>query len=144
MTTKLIADRCFGICLQISDAEAKLYRYRRHRSMYRIFNKTERELDFMLNHEFLDGWDLMQPHVVMNLLLSIISIFHLILNHLLCGQEEEEPVDITDRFYQFRFVVKATDEKTLFNVREEVSTVLKFVEHLPYCVHICYCNTILS
>ncbi|XP_062515101.1 uncharacterized protein LOC134190654 [Corticium candelabrum] len=83
--------------VKISDAEAKLYRYRRHRSMYRIFNKTERELDFMLNHEFLDGWDLMQPHV-----------------------EEEEPVDITDRFYQFRFVVKATDEKTLFNVREEI------------------------
>lgn len=36
-------------------------------------------------------------------------------------QEEEEPVDITDRFYQFRFPVKVKEEKTLFNVREEVS-----------------------
>lgn len=37
------------------------------------------------------------------------------------NKEEEEPVDITDRFYQFRFVVEPKLEKKSFLVREEIT-----------------------
>ncbi|XP_065829618.1 uncharacterized protein [Oscarella lobularis] len=81
--------------VKIKEGFAKLYRKRRQRTLYRICNKSGRTLDFMLNHLFLDGWELMQAHT-----------------------EEEEPVDITDKFYQFRFIVPAKTDKKVFNVRE--------------------------
>eukprot|EP00054_Salpingoeca_dolichothecata_P004132 m.29553 g.29553 ORF g.29553 m.29553 type:complete len:711 (+) comp14375_c0_seq1:73-2205(+) len=84
----------------------KLYRKRQQRTVYNIVNKTNppRVLDFMLNHSFLDGWSLCSD------LLS----------------EDEQPVDITDRHYQFRFVIAAPqveakkDAKKVFVVSEEV------------------------
>lgn len=52
----------------------------------------------MLNHQFLDGWTLLQqdPNNPQNAI--------------------EEPVDITDRYYQFRFFVEPNIEKMVSNV----------------------------
>lgn len=89
----------------VAEGTVSIYRICRERTLYKIKNKTEKELDFLLNHLFLEDYDLVQNPEV----------------------EEEEPVDITDRFYQFRFVVDPNVEKRTFAVREE-ATDLK--EHL--------------
>ena len=83
--------------LEIDDGTLAVYRIHRERTIYRIKNSTEKQFDFLLNHLFLENYDLVQNTEV----------------------EEEEPVDITDRFYQFRFVVPPKTEKLVFNVREE-------------------------
>ena len=85
--------------LVITEGLASVYHVHREYTFYRIKNKSDRELDFLLNHLFLEGYDLVQNADV----------------------EEEEPVDITDRFYQFRFVVPARIEKKTFVVREEIT-----------------------
>ena len=85
--------------VDICDGTVHYYRIHREVTIYRIRNKNDRELDFVLNHLFLEDYDLVQkPNV-----------------------EEEEPVDITDRFYQFRFGVPAKCEKKSFLVREEIT-----------------------
>ena len=92
--------------ITIKDGQVELTRKRRQRTIYRIKNKTPRLLDFMLNHQFLDGWELLQndPNNPQN--------------------EIEEPVDITDRIYQFRFPVQPKAEKKVFNVRESTNDVV--------------------
>ena len=92
--------------IAIKDGKVELTRKRRQRTIYRIRNKTPRQLDFMLNHQFLDGWELLQkdPNNPVN--------------------EFEEPVDITDRLYQFRFQVEPNIEKKVFNVRESTNDVV--------------------
>ena len=89
----------------VADGTVSIFRICRERTLYKIKNKTEKEIDFLLNHLFLEDYDLVQNPEI----------------------EEEEPVDITDRFYQFRFVVGPNVEKRSFAVREE-ATDLK--EHL--------------
>ena len=89
----------------VKDGTVSIYRTCRERTLYKIRNKSEKELDFLLNHLFLEDYDLVQ----------------------IPDKEEEEPVDITDRFYQFRFVVPPNVDKRTFAVREE-ATDLK--EHL--------------
>ena len=90
----------------IKDGIVDFTRKRRQRTIYRIKNKTPRLLDFMLNHPFLQGWELLQkdPNNPVN--------------------EFEEPVDITDRLYQFRFQVEPNIEKKVFNVRESTNDVI--------------------
>ena len=83
----------------VTDGTVTIFRICRERTLYKINNKTDRELDFLLNHLFLEDYDLVQNPEV----------------------EEEEPVDITDRFYQFRFVVGPHVEKKSFAVREEAT-----------------------
>ena len=78
---------------------ATVTRIHREISLYRIKNKRKTEMDFLLNHLFLENYDLVQ----------------------IPDKEEEEPVDITDRFYQFRFVVPPHIEKKTFVVREETN-----------------------
>ena len=85
--------------IEIADGTVSIFRVHRERSLYRIKNKTDKQLDFLLNHLFLEDYDLVQNPDV----------------------EEEEPVDITDRFYQFRFVVEPRTEKKTFSVREEIT-----------------------
>ena len=89
----------------VKDGTVSIYRICRERTLYKIRNKSDKELDFLLNHLFLEDYDLVQSP----------------------DKEEEEPVDITDRFYQFRFVVPPNVDKRTFAVREE-ATDLK--EHL--------------
>ncbi|KAI6657984.1 hypothetical protein LOD99_15700 [Oopsacas minuta] len=91
----------------IKNGLVEFTRKRRQRTIYRINNKTDRSLDFMLNHPFLDGWELLQkdPNNPQN--------------------EIEEPVDITDRLYQFRFPVGPRVEKKVFNVRESTNDVIE-------------------
>ena len=85
--------------VEIEDGIIAFFRIHREVTIYRIANKSEKELDFLLNHLFLEQYDLVQnPNV-----------------------EEEEPVDITDRFYQFRFTVEPKIEKKTFLVREEIT-----------------------
>ena len=91
--------------VKVAEGTVGIYRICRERTLYKIRNKTDKELDFLLNHLFLEDYDLVQNPEV----------------------EEEEPVDITDRFYQFRFIVDPKVEKKTFTVREE-TTDLK--EHL--------------
>ena len=83
--------------IDISEGSATIVRIHRVISIYRIKNHSSKDFDFLLNHFFRDDYDLVQRPDI----------------------EEEEPVDITDRFYQFRFVVSARDEKKTFVVREE-------------------------
>jgi hypothetical protein len=83
----------------VAEGTVSIYRICRERTVYKIKNKTDKELDFLLNHLFLEDYDLVQNPEV----------------------EEEEPVDITDRFYQFRFVVMPNVEKKVFTVREETT-----------------------
>lgn len=83
----------------VAEGTVSIYRICRERTLYKIKNKTEKELDFLLNHLFLEDYDLVQDPEV----------------------EEEEPVDITDRFYQFRFIVNPNVEKRTFTVREEAT-----------------------
>lgn len=85
--------------IDILNGTVSIYRIRRDRTLYRIKNRSDKELDFLLNHLFLEDYDLVQNPDV----------------------EEEEPVDITDRFYQFRFTVQAHIEKKAFAVREEIT-----------------------
>ena len=85
--------------IEIVDGNVGLYRIHREVTIYRISNKSDRELDFLLNHLFLEQYDLVQNP----------------------NNEEEEPVDITDRFYQFRFQVAPKVEKKSFLVREEIT-----------------------
>lgn len=85
--------------VSISEGTVSIYRICRERTLYKIKNKTDRELDFLLNHLFFEDYDLVQNPEV----------------------EEEEPVDITDRFYQFRFKVDPRVEKKSFSVREETT-----------------------
>lgn len=85
--------------IEISNGNFSIFRIHRERTLYRIFNRSDKTLDFLLNHLFLEDYDLVQnPNV-----------------------EEEEPVDITDRFYQFRFTVDAKVEKKTFTVTEEIT-----------------------
>lgn len=85
--------------VEIADGTISIFRIHRERTIYRIMNRSEKTLDFLLNHLFLEDYDLVQnPNV-----------------------EEEEPVDITDRFYQFRFTVEAKVEKKSFGVTEEIT-----------------------
>ena len=91
--------------VKVKEGTVSIFRICRERTLYKIKNKSDKELDFLLNHLFLEDYDLVQNP----------------------DTEEEEPVDITDRFYQFRFVVPPNVEKRTFAVREE-ATDLK--EHL--------------
>ena len=84
---------------EIVDGTVSIFRIHRERTLYRIKNKTDKELDFLLNHLFLEDYDLVQRPEI----------------------EEEEPVDITDRFYQFRFTVNSRVEKKTFAIREEIT-----------------------
>ena len=90
--------------LSIDDGEIRLVRKRHQISIYRIRNKTEEALDFLLDHIFLDGYDLVREDLM---------------------DEAGEPVDITDKVYQFRFVVEARDEKKKFVITEECEEVDK-------------------
>ena len=81
----------------IEDGVVKIIRVHQEVTIYRIKNKGKDDLDFLLNHFFLEDYDLAQEE----------------------GAEEGEPVDITDRFYQFRFIVAKNTEKKAFVVREE-------------------------
>lgn len=83
----------------IENGTVSILRIHRVLTLYRIKNKGKSELDFLLNHLFLEDYDLVQRPDV----------------------EEEEPVDITDRFYQFRFVIPPMIEKKTFIVREEIN-----------------------
>ena len=85
--------------IEIVDGTVSIFRTHCERTLYRISNKSDKELDFLLNHLFLEDYDLVQNPDV----------------------EEEEPVDITDRFYQFRFVVNPKVEKKTFAIREEIT-----------------------
>ena len=84
--------------IDITEGSATITRIHRVITIYRLRNHSNKNLDFLLNHFFRDDYDLVQRPDI----------------------EEEEPVDITDRFYQFRFVVSARDEKKTFVVREEI------------------------
>ena len=90
----------------IADGVLKLYRIQRHTTTYKIKNRTKNELDFILNHLFYENGNLVQDTKVTN--------------------EEQEPVDITDRFYQFRFKVLPMDEKKAFKIVEHCDS---FVDH---------------
>lgn len=90
--------------VEIVDGSIRYYRIHRVVTIYRIQNKNDSKIDFILNHLFLEDYDLVQkPNV-----------------------EEEEPVDITDRFYQFRFEVAPKCEKKSFLVREEITDCKKY------------------
>lgn len=89
----------------VAEGTVSIHRICRERTIYKIKNKTDKELDFLLNHLFLEDYDLVQNPEV----------------------EEEELVDVTDRFYQFRFVVGRNVEKRTFSVCEEAT---KLKEHL--------------
>ena len=88
----------------IENGTATVTRIHREISLYRIKNKSDKEMDFLLNHLFLEDYDLVQ----------------------IPDKEEEEPVDITDRFYQFRFVVPPHIEKKTFIVREETNEMKEY------------------
>lgn len=88
----------------IEDGTVRILRIHRVLCLYRIKNKGKSELDFLLNHLFLEDYDLVQNPDV----------------------EEEEPVDITDRFYQFRFTLPPMIEKKTFVVREEINDLKEF------------------
>jgi hypothetical protein len=85
--------------VEIADGTIAFYRINREVTIYRISNKSDKELDFLLNHLFLEQYELVQTG----------------------NTEEEEPVDITDRFYQFRFIIEPKLEKKSFLVREEIT-----------------------
>ena len=85
--------------IEIYEGSISTFRIHQERTVYRIVNKSENKLDFLLNHLFLEDYDLIQNP----------------------DNEEEEPVDITDRFYQFRFAVQPKDEKKTFVVREQIT-----------------------
>ena len=88
----------------VDEGTVRIIRIHRVLSLYRIKNKGKSELDFLLNHLFLEDYDLVQKVDV----------------------EEEEPVDITDRFYQFRFIVPPMIEKKTFIIREEISDLKEY------------------
>ena len=88
----------------VVDGTLRILRIHREITIYRIKNKSDKHLDFLLNHLFLEDYDLVQKPDV----------------------EEEEPVDITDRYYQFRFVVPANTEKKSFIVREEINDMQEY------------------
>ena len=81
----------------IKDGIVRIVRLHQEATTYTIMNKGKNQLDFLLNHFFLEDYQLVQRSDV----------------------EEEEPVDITDRFYQFCFIVPQNTEKKTFVVREE-------------------------
>lgn len=83
--------------VNITEGSVTITRIHRIITIYRLKNHSSKNLDFLLNHFFRDDYDLVQRPDI----------------------EEEEPVDITDRFYQFRFVIAPGDEKKTFVVREE-------------------------
>ena len=85
----------------ISDGTVSISCSQRERTVYTIRNKSDRELDFLLNHLFLEECSLVVQK---------------------SGLEEDEPVDISDRFYQFRFAVCPNVEKK-FAVLEEMDDV---------------------
>jgi hypothetical protein len=88
----------------IEDREIRLLRKRQVITIYRIRNKTDEELDFLLDHLFLDEYELVREDLM---------------------DEAGEPVDITDKVYQFRFTVEAKDEKKKFTVIEETESMEK-------------------
>ena len=90
--------------ITIENGTVNILRIHRQITLYRIKNKGKSELDFLLNHLFLEDYDLVQRPDI----------------------EEEEPVDITDRFYQFRFLVPPMIEKKTFVVREEISDLQEY------------------
>lgn len=91
--------------ITIANGTVSIVRVHRVLSLYRIKNKGKCEFDFLLNHLFLEDYDLVQRPDV----------------------EEEEPVDITDRFYQFRIVIPPMIEKKTFIVREEINDLKEHV-----------------
>ena len=88
--------------IDIRDASIVMSRKKRERTCYLISNKTDKTQDFLLNHFFIDDYELVREDL---------------------GNEQEEPVDINDRIYQFRFEVAAKDEKKRFYVVEETTDV---------------------
>ena len=86
--------------ITIEDGTVSISRSQRERTVYTIRNKSDRELDFLLNHLFLEEHELVQSS----------------------GVGEQEPVDISDRFYQFRFTVLPDSTKE-FVVLEETDDV---------------------
>lgn len=88
--------------IDIRDGNIVMSRKKRERTCYVISNKTNKTQDFLLNHFFIDDYELVREDL---------------------GNEQEEPVDINDRVYQFRFEVAAKDEKKRFFVVEEATDV---------------------
>ena len=88
--------------IDIREANIVMSRKKRERTCYVISNKTDKTQDFLLNHFFIDEYELVREDL---------------------GNEQEEPVDINDRIYQFRFEVAAKDEKKRFYVVEETTDV---------------------
>ena len=88
--------------IDIREGNIVMSRKKRERTTYAISNKTDKTQDFLLNHFFIDDYELVREDL---------------------GNEQEEPVDINDRIYQFRFEVAAKDEKKHFYVVEETTDV---------------------
>ena len=88
--------------IDIREGNIVMSRKKRERTTYVISNKTDKTQDFLLNHFFIDDYELVREDL---------------------GNEQEEPVDINDRIYQFRFEVAAKDEKKHFYVVEETTDV---------------------
>lgn len=88
--------------IDIRNGDIVMSRKKRERTCYVISNKTDKMQDFLLNHFFIDDYELVREDL---------------------GNEQEEPVDINDRIYQFRFEVAAKDEKKQFYVVEETTDV---------------------
>jgi len=89
--------------VDIRNGESSMSRKKRERTCYAICNKTDMRRDFLLNHFFIDDYELYIKEDVCN--------------------EQDEPVDITDRVYQFRFEIAPKDEKKRFYVVEETTDV---------------------
>jgi len=88
--------------IDIRNGDITMSRKKRERTCYAISNKTDKTQDFLLNHYFIDDYELVREDL---------------------GNEQEEPVDINDRIYQFRFELAAKDEKKRFYVIEEATDV---------------------
>ena len=90
--------------VDVIEGEIRLIRKRHEITTYAIRNKTEDELDFLLNHLFLENYDLVREDLM---------------------DEIGEPVDITDKVYQFRFIVEPKDQKKKFLITEECEDLRK-------------------
>jgi len=77
----------------IEKGELKLFNNRKQRTIYTILNKGKKNMEVFLDHVFLEGWTLLQ-------------------------EENEPPVDITDREFKFKFHVPAEEQNFVYNVRE--------------------------
>jgi len=107
--------------VQIRDGKFQMYNYRIHRTLYRFtvakkggvaaavvgkdgsaVKGKNGTVEVFLDHEFLDGWKLLEDEN---------------------NKDAGVPVDITDRFYRFKFTLNKNDDKYVFNVREKTGDV---------------------